>query len=90
MTDVQFWMTGNRDGSCAECEDTFNKGDRIVWDATKYKAYCGRCGEEMIGVDPLTSESEEKEARKRAEQKRSNLGSKAPNKKKKEIGKAKR
>jgi hypothetical protein len=84
LTDRPFWMTGNRDGSCAECENTFNKGDRIVWSPATYKAYCAECGVEIAGDDPNPALNEKKEALKRAEQKRANFGSKAANTAKKE------
>jgi hypothetical protein len=86
MKDEPFWMTGNRDGSCAECEDTFNKGDRIVWDPAKFKAYCKGCGSEMIGDDPKLGDEEGSiaHARKRQSESGNKDRSKTKSKKKKE------
>lgn len=88
MKDEPFWMTGNRDGSCAECEDTFNKGDRIVWDPAKYKAYCKSCGEEMLFADPqlVKDEGSAEHARKKQSDASRKDRSKTPSKKKKENG----
>ncbi len=46
-----FWMDAKRDGLCAECEGDIRQGDRMVWDAEEFKAYCKVCGEDVIGED---------------------------------------
>ena len=51
MSEATFWMTAKRDGFCAECEGDIKTGDRIVYDTAEFKAYCGVCGEDVIGED---------------------------------------
>jgi hypothetical protein len=51
MSDAPFWMTAKRDGYCAECETDIRSGERIVYDAEDFKAYCKVCGEDVIGED---------------------------------------
>ena len=42
-----------RRGHCAECGQVIEAGDRMVWDAKDFKAYCQDCGEDESGeADP--------------------------------------